>query len=173
MAVCHRSISIPTATRTERDLTHAVQFTRPPTACERRNRDRSILRPTRPHAQCGKPITQENKLPASRHDRPSTRVRPRFESKRTKRAIARALRPPATYQEELKDAMPPDRTPHRVTRHPQEPQQTNPRENAAKYAAPCFSSRTILLQPSRPNAMLSGCRAMAVGKCDLVGRQSA
>ena len=38
MAVDHRSISIPTATRTERDLTRAGQFTRPPTR----------VRPTQP-----------------------------------------------------------------------------------------------------------------------------
>ena len=39
---------------------------------------------------------------------------------------------------------------------------TNPRENAAKYSAPCFSSRTILPHPSRPNAMLSRRRTIAV-----------
>ena len=86
---------------TKRDLSHAAQLTRPSTACGRRNCDRSILRPTRPHAQCGKPITQENKLPARWHDRPSTRVRPRFECKRTKRAVARAMRPPATHPENV------------------------------------------------------------------------
>ena len=149
---------------TERELTRAAQFTRPPTACGRRNRDRSILRPTRPHAQCGKPITQKRRLPASRHDRPPTRVRPRCECKRTKRAIARAMRPPAKHQATLKEATPPDRTPRRAIRHPQEPQQTNPRENAAKYSAPCTSSRTIPPHPSRPNAMLSRRRTIAVGR---------
>ena len=61
---------------------------------------------------------------------------------------------------------PPDRTPRRAIWHPQEPQQTNPRETAAKYSAPCSSSRTILLQPSRPNAMLSRRRTIAVGHAD-------
>ena len=54
MAVDYRCISIPTATRTDQELTRAAQFTRPLTACGRRNRDRSILRPTRPHAQMRK-----------------------------------------------------------------------------------------------------------------------
>ena len=162
MAVCLRSISIPTATRTERDSTRAAQFTRPPTACGRRNRDRSILRPTRPHAQCGKPITQETKLPASRHDRPPTRVRPRFECKSTKRAVARALRPPAKHPENMmKRHSQTDRTSARSTNcnFPC----TYPRANAAKYSAPCSSSRTILPHPSRPNAMLSRRRTIAVG----------
>ena len=126
---------------------------------------RSILRPTRPHAQCGKPITQENMLPASRHDRPLTRVRPRFECIRTKRAIARAMRPPATHQENVIGR-------HRQTERPSArpthctDQRTNPRENAAKYSAPCSSSRMILPHPSRPNAMLSRRRTIAVGHAD-------
>ena len=61
---------------------------------------------------------------------------------------------------------PPDRTPLRAIRHAQEPQQTNPRENAAKYSAHCSSSRMILPQPSRPNAMLSRRRTIAVGRAD-------
>ena len=155
----------PTATRTERDLTRAAQFTRPPTACGRRNRDRSILRPTRPHAQCGKPIAQENKLPARWHDRPSTRVRPRFESKRTKRAIARAMRHQRHTQKTClsvtaRPNVPPRDQPTART------QRTNPRENAAKYSVPCSSSRTILLHPSRPNAMLSRRRTTAVIRAD-------
>ena len=150
-----------TATRTERGLSHAAQFTRPPTACGRRNRDRSILGPTRPHAQCGMPITQENKSPARWHDRPNTRVRPRFECKRTKRAIARALRPLATHQE---NSIERHRQTERRSARPTHStdQRTNPRENAAKYSAPCFSSRTILPHPSRPNAMLSRRRTTAV-----------
>ena len=162
MAVDRRSISIPTATRTERDLTHAAQITRPPTASGRRNRSRSILRPTKPHAQCGKPITQENKLPARWHDRPSTRVRPRFQCKRFK-SDSTSNASPATHQEKRKDATPPDRTLLRAVQHPQSRQCTNPRENAAKYSAPCSSSRTILPHPSRPNAMLSRRRTIAVG----------
>ena len=59
---------------------------------------------------------------------------------------------------------PPDRTPRRAIRHPQESQQTNPREDAAKYSAPCSSSRTILLRPSRPNAMLSRRHTITVGR---------
>ena len=153
-------------------MTHAAQFTRPPTACGRRNRDLSILRPTRPHAQCGKPITQENILSARRHDRPSTRVRPAPECKRFK-SNSTSNAAPATHQEKLTDATPPDRTPRRAIRHSQEPQQTNSRENAAKYSAHCFSSRTILLQPSRPNAMLSRRRATAVIRGELVRRRSA
>ena len=142
-------------------MTRAAQFTRPPTACGRRNRDRSILRPTRPHAQCGKPITQENKLPARWQDRPSTRVRPRFECKRTKRAIARAMRPPATHPENMMQRhSPTDRTSARSTNR--NFPCTHPRETAAKYSAPCSSSRTILPHPSRPNAMLSRRCATAV-----------
>ena len=151
----------PTATRTERNLTRPVQFTRPPTACGRRDRYRSIPRPTKPHAQCGKPITQENMLSASWHDRPPTRVRPRFECKRTKRAIARAMRPPATHPENVIERH--SQTERRSARptHSTD-QRTNLRENAAKYSAHCSSSRTILPHPSRPNAMLSRRRTIAV-----------
>ena len=122
--------------------------------------------------KCGKPITQENKLPARWRDRPPTRVRPRFECKRTKRAIARAMRPPATHQENLIER-------HRQTeRRSARPthstdQRTNPRENAAKYSAHCSSSRTILPHPSRPNAMLSGFRPRRVWMSQPLGRKSA
>ena len=61
---------------------------------------------------------------------------------------------------------PPHRTSLRAIRHAREPQQTNPRENAAKYSAHCSSSRTILPHPSRPNAMLSRRRTTAVGRAD-------
>ena len=160
-----RSDLKPTATsiRARLDPCHAVH---PPANRVRpANTERSILRPTRPHAQCGEPITQENKLPANRHDRTPTRVRPRFECKTTKRAIARALRPPATHPENMierhsQTERPSARSTHCTGRR------TNPRENAAKYSAPCFSSRTILPHPSRPNAMLSRRRAIAVGRAD-------
>ena len=155
----------PMATRTEQDLTRAARFTRPPTACGRPNLDRSILRSTRPHAQCGKPITQENKLLARWQDRPSTRVRPRFECKRLK-SDSTSSAAPATPQENVFER-------HRQTeRHAarygtlKNLSKPNPRENAAKYSAPCSSSRMILLHPSRPNAMLSRRRATAVGRAD-------
>ena len=157
----HKSIWILTETNARARL-DACRAVHPPANRVRpAHTARSILRPTRPHAQCGKPITQENKLPANRHDRPSTRVHPRFECKRTKRAIARALRPPATHQENVIDR-------HRQTERRSArsthctDRRTHPRENAAKYSAPCFSSRTILPHPSRPNAMLSRRRTTAV-----------
>ena len=101
MAVRHRSNSIPTTTRNRAKLDPCRAVHPPANRVRTANTDRSILRPTRPHAQCGKPITQENMLSASWHDRPPTRVRPRFECKKTKRAIARAMRPPATHQENV------------------------------------------------------------------------
>ena len=154
MAVDRKSIWILTETSARARLDPCRAVHPPADRVRPANTERSILRPTRPHAQCGMPITQENKLPARLHDRPPTRVRPRFECKRTKRAIARALRPPATHQENVIGR-------HRQTERPSARSThctgrcTNPRENAAKYSAHCSSSRTILLQPSRPNAMLS------------------
>ena len=127
--------------------------------------DRSILRPTRPHAQCGMPITQENMLSARWQDRPSTRVRPRFECKRTKRAIARAMRPPATHQENMIERHSQTERPSARSTHCAD-QRTNSRETAAKYSAHCFSSRMMLPHPSRPNAMLSRRRTTTVGSAD-------
>ena len=101
MAVCHRSISIPTTTRNQARADPCRAVHPPANRVRPANTERSILRPTKPHAQCGKPITQENKLPARWQDRPCTRVRPRFECKRTKRAVARAMRPPATHRENV------------------------------------------------------------------------
>ena len=92
------------------------------------NTERSILRPTRPHAQCGKPITQENKLPARLHDRPSPRVRPRFECKRTKRAIARAMRPPATHPENVMKRHSPTERPSARSTHSTDPTHQPARE---------------------------------------------
>ena len=162
MTVDHKSIWILTET-SARARPEPCRAVHPPANRVRTaNTDRSILQPTRPHAQCGKPITQENKLPASRHDRPSTRVRPRSECKRTKRAIARALRPPATHPENVIERH--SQTDHRSARPTYcTDRRTHPRENAAKYSAHCSSSRTILLHPSRPNAMLSRRRTIAVG----------
>ena len=167
----HKSIWLLTETSARARLDACSAVHPPANRVRPAHTDRPILRPTRPHAQCGKPITQENKLPARWHDRPSTRVRPRFECKRRK-SDSTSNAAPATPQEKLKEATPPDRTPRRAIRHPQEPQQTNPRENAAKYSAPCFSSRTILPHPSRPNAMLSRRRTCG-WTCDSLRRRSA
>ena len=159
----HRSIWILTETnaRVRPEPSRAVH---PPANRVRpANTDRSILRPTKPHAQCGKPITQENKLLARWHDRPSTRVRPRFECKRTKRAIARALRPPAIHPENVIGRHSQTERPSARSTHCAD-QRTNPRENAAKYSAPSFSPRTILPHPSRPNAMLSRRHTITVGR---------
>ena len=158
MAVDHRSNSIPTTTCNRARLDPCRAVHPPANRVRPANTDRSILRPTKPHAQCGKPITQESMLSPRWYDRPLTRVRPRFECKRIKRAIARALRPPATHQENVIGRH--SQTERRFARPTHcTDQQTNPREKAAKYSASCSSSRMILPHPSRPNAMLSRRRA--------------
>ena len=146
---------------TERDLTHAAQFTRPPTACGRRNRDRSILRPTRPHAQMRKAdcarkhVACKPARPTAHPSAPAIRVQKDQASDSTSNTGT------ATHPENVMGdtARPNDPPRDRRTRRTQ---RTHPRENAAKYSALCSSSRMILPHPSRPNAMLSRRRAATV-----------
>ena len=65
MAVCHRSNSYqrrPAPSET-RPMPRSSPARQP--ACGRRNRDRSIPRPTRPHAQCGMPNADYARKPVA------------------------------------------------------------------------------------------------------------
>ena len=157
----HKSISIPAATISQARL-DPCRAVHPPANRVRPAQLQPLYPATNQAARAmrnadyaRKQVTCALARPTGHPSAPCSRVQT------TDGAIARALRPPATHPENVIGR-------HRQTERPSARsthctgRPTNPRENAAEYSAHCSSSRTILLHPSRPNAMLSRRRATAL-----------
>ena len=156
----------------KRGLTEAEQLTRPPTECGRRLTIPCIMRPNRPHGQCGILMgIKTNGLRGGTTDRPpsaplvSSAILLRSDS------TGNAATSDTPKKTQRKRPCPTDRRSARLDQ---------PHEPVDLPARKCGQIlRTLLFVESdsaphiKPNAMLSGCRTTAVGNNVLVGRQSA
>ena len=165
--MCHRSISIPTTTRNRARL-DPCRAVHPPANRVRpaQPRPRPLYPATNQAARAMRKADYARKQVVCALARPTEHPRaPTIRVQKDQASDSTSTAATSDTPRKRDAATEPDRPHLRAIDQPQLPLHAPARE-CGKCSAPCSSSRTILLHPSRPNAMLSRRRTTAVVSAD-------